>query len=365
MRQNWFKITNQAGVGEISIRGIVGISNKSGEDWFGSYEGEGGTVREFEEELRALDGVSVINLYISSEGGYVAAGLAIHDMLARHSARVVAHIDGYAFSIATVIAMAADEIRMPSNALLMIHNAAGPAYGDYRVMEQAVASLKAHNQAIIRAYTGKSGQTADVLQPLMDATTYLDGAAAKALGLADVVTDEVALSACVIDPRMVACLNMERVPEKYRGRFDILSNSTASVEPTITNSNIMDTQTPPSAPTQQAAAVEINLQDEATRQALVTALQPVIAEAVNAATASLLERLAAAEGAVAAAATEVANLRTAAGNGMLSAAASGTATAAAVVSANGNKNEKTRDEFAALSPREKSEFIKAKGKLID
>jgi hypothetical protein len=78
-----------------------------------------------------------------------------------------------------------------------------------------------------------------------------------------------------------------------------------------------------------------------------------------------LERLATAEGAVAAAATEVANLRTAAGNGMLSAAASGTATAGAVVSANGNKNEKTRDEFAALSPREKSEFIKAKGKLID
>ena len=355
MRQNWFQITNKAGVGEISIRGIVGISNKSGEDWFGSYEGEGGTVREFEEELRALDGVGLINLYLSSEGGYVSAGLAIHDMLARHSARVVAHIDGYAFSIATVIAMAADEIRMPSNALLMIHNAAGPAYGDYRAMEQAVASLKAHNQAIIRAYTAKSKLEADVLQPLMDATTYLDGPAAKALGLVDVVTDEVALSACAIDGRM-----MERMPEKYRARFDMVSNSAAPVEPELITSKIMDTQTPPSAPTQQAAAVEINLHDEATRAALVTALQPVIAEAVNAATTPLVERLTAAE-------TEVTNLRAAAGNGMLAAAASGTATPTAIkIEPGQNKNEKTREEFAALSPREKAEFLnKAKGKVID
>jgi hypothetical protein len=89
----------------------------------------------------------------------------------------------------------------------------------------------------------------------------------------------------------------------------------------------------------------------------------VIAEAVNAATAPLLERLVTAEGAVAAAATEVANLRTAAGNGMLNAAASGTATAAAPVA--NSKKEKSRAEWETMNAKERSAFLNAGGKLVD
>lgn len=296
----WYRVTNLGNSrGEIRIRGIVGISNKSGEHWFGQYEGEGGTVQEFERALTELGPVSEIDLYISSEGGEVAAGLAIHNMLARHPAKIIAHVDGYAFSIASVILQAADERRMPSNALVMIHNASVLAWGDYRDMLREAESLKAHNGAILRAYTAKSKTSRETFQALMDATTYLDGPAARDLGLVDVVTDEVALSACELSPGMARHLNIDRVPEKYRGRFDIRAEdksrpaAVASPRSSSSPSSSMDTLPDP-VPAPAASNkpnVEIDFADEATVTALRTAIQPSIDAAVNAALQPVQDKL--------------------------------------------------------------------------
>jgi len=57
-----------------------------------------------------------INLRINSEGGDVFEGFAIYNLLSQHPANVHASIDCKAFSIASVLAMAADEITMASNA---------------------------------------------------------------------------------------------------------------------------------------------------------------------------------------------------------------------------------------------------------
>lgn len=76
----------------------------------------------FKQELDELGDVDIINLYVNSPGGSVFEGITIHNMLKRHKAKVTAHVDALAASIASVIIMAADEIRMPSNSMLMIHN---------------------------------------------------------------------------------------------------------------------------------------------------------------------------------------------------------------------------------------------------
>lgn len=240
MSKKWFTIKNVGpAVGEIRLRGIIGYSNKVTEGWFGTYEGEAGTVKEFEEELRALGDIGTLNLYISSEGGIVSDGLAIHNILQRHQARVIAHIDGYAFSIATVIAMAADEIRMPSNALLMIHNASTYGGGDYRDFEREAEALKVHNAAIRRAYAAKSGRDESEFIPLMDATTYMDGPTAKALGLADTITDEVALSN-IVNPKVKASADWAKLPPHIAARFDIPDQTTPPREiPTPMNKAIL------------------------------------------------------------------------------------------------------------------------------
>ncbi len=221
MKRFHYSIKNLGGkTGEIAIRGVIGISNKD-EEWMGmTFEGQGGTVKEFEQELKALGEIDQLNLYISSEGGLVSDGLAIHAILQRHSAKKTCYIDGYAYSIASVIPMACDEVRMPSNALMMIHNASTWADGDYREFERQVDALKAHNKAIRNAYAAKSGRDEKEFIGLMDAETYLDGPAAKALGLVDVVTDEVALSNLVCSKRFRDSAQFSRQPARFAALFD-------------------------------------------------------------------------------------------------------------------------------------------------
>lgn len=73
------------------------------------------------EFLTGLEGAENINIYINSGGGSVWAGIAIYQQLKRHTAKKTVYIDGIAASIASIIAMAADELIMPEGAELMIH----------------------------------------------------------------------------------------------------------------------------------------------------------------------------------------------------------------------------------------------------
>jgi len=57
---------------------------------------------------------------INSPGGDVWDGRAIYNMLASHPATKRVEIDGLAASAASVIAMAADEIRMAENGFLLV-----------------------------------------------------------------------------------------------------------------------------------------------------------------------------------------------------------------------------------------------------
>src|SRR5690606_42045865 len=88
------------------------------------------TPRQFREDLEALGDIDGLRVYINSPGGDVSAGQAILSTLKRHKARKVVYSDGLAASAASVVAMAGDVIRMPRNAMLMIHNVWTIAIGD-------------------------------------------------------------------------------------------------------------------------------------------------------------------------------------------------------------------------------------------
>lgn len=62
-----------------------------------------------------------VDIRINSGGGAVFAGNAICNILRSLHGKKTVYIDGIAASIASIIAMAGDEIIMPENALLMIH----------------------------------------------------------------------------------------------------------------------------------------------------------------------------------------------------------------------------------------------------
>lgn len=128
-----------------------------------------------------------INLYINSYGGDVKEGLAIYNQLKRHPAKVTAYIDGFACSIASVIAMSADEVIMGNNALMMIHHAWMYAVGNAAELRKAADDLDIIDAASNSSYLAKAGDklTEEKLNELLDAETWLNADDCIKYGLAD------------------------------------------------------------------------------------------------------------------------------------------------------------------------------------
>jgi ATP-dependent Clp endopeptidase proteolytic subunit ClpP len=155
---------------------------------------------DFKNELDALgDGIKTINLYINSPGGSVFEGIAIHNMLKRHQAKVNVHIDALAASIASVIAMAGDTIFMPKNSMLMIHNPETLAMGNSAELRKVADDLDRIGQSSKQAYLQKAGDklTDEKLQELLDAETWLSADEAYQYGLCDVVEEAVQAAASI------------------------------------------------------------------------------------------------------------------------------------------------------------------------
>lgn len=153
----------------------------------------------FQQELAELGDVETIHLYVNSPGGSVFEGIAIHNMLKRHSARVIAHVDALAASIASVIIMAADEIRMPSNSMLMIHWPWTFAIGNAIELRKAADDLDRIGESATQSYLAKAGDklTEEKLHEMLDAETWMMADEAYEHGLCDVVEEANQAAACV------------------------------------------------------------------------------------------------------------------------------------------------------------------------
>ena len=153
----------------------------------------------FKNELDQVGEVDTINLYINSPGGSVFEGITIHNMLKRHEARVIVHVDALAASIASVIAMAADEIRMPSNSMLMIHNPWTFAIGNSADLRKEADDLERIGKSSMQSYLDKAQDKLDekTLQELLDEETWLSADQAYSYGLCDVVEESNNMAASI------------------------------------------------------------------------------------------------------------------------------------------------------------------------
>lgn len=178
------------GRAEISLYGEIGGG------WF-AYESV--TAKQFAADLKGLGKVKHLDIYINSPGGSVFEGLAIYNQLKRHRAQKTVYIDGLAASIASVIAMAGDEIVMPATAYMMIHKPSGVVMGTAEDMRDVAASLEKIETGIVAAYVDKTGQTAEKVAAMMADETWMTMDDAITLGFADTETAPVALTACAAD----------------------------------------------------------------------------------------------------------------------------------------------------------------------
>ena len=90
--------------------------------YFGQHIGEGGITAEiFQAGLAPLSPDCSINCFFNSEGGSVEEGRQLYNAIRAHPGKTIAHIQGLAASIASVIAMACDEVFIAADALVMVH----------------------------------------------------------------------------------------------------------------------------------------------------------------------------------------------------------------------------------------------------
>ena len=149
----------------------------------------------FVDEMKALGPVAELTVRINSPGGSVFDGVAIYNALKRHQARVTVWIDGIAASIASMVAMAGDEVVMPENAMLVLHDPSGLVAGTAADMRATADALDKMAAAMVAAYRDKSGAGDAEIEALMAAETWLSAQEAVELGLADRVEQPVRMAA--------------------------------------------------------------------------------------------------------------------------------------------------------------------------
>jgi ATP-dependent protease ClpP protease subunit len=159
---------------EILIYGDIG----------GGWWDEGITGETITNQIANLD-VDTINVRINSGGGLVFEGLAIYQALARHSSKIVVHIDSIAASIASVIAMAGDEIRISEGANLMIHKPWSGMWGDADAFRKEADVLDQLQAGLINIYEARTGAKRADLEAWVNAETWFLGQAAVDAGFAD------------------------------------------------------------------------------------------------------------------------------------------------------------------------------------
>ncbi|URZ15796.1 head maturation protease, ClpP-related [Clostridium felsineum] len=136
---------------------------------------------------QAGDNITNINIYINSYGGEVKEGLGIYNILKRHPAQKTVYVDGFACSIASVIAMAGDKVIMGTNTLMMIHHASMGVFGNADELRKAANDVEVIDQASCSSYLTKAGDKLDetTLNNLLDAQTWLNAEQCLKYGLAD------------------------------------------------------------------------------------------------------------------------------------------------------------------------------------
>jgi ATP-dependent Clp protease protease subunit len=168
------------------------IYDTIGAGWMG-----GISAQDFAKDLKALGSLDTINVRINSEGGSVFDGIAIYNTLLSNKATVTVDIDGLAASIASIIAMAGDTIRMANNALFMIHDPWTFAMGSADELREQADLLDKVRDQLVTTYVSRSSIDAEKVSALMADETWMSSQEALDHGLIDEITEEIKIAACV------------------------------------------------------------------------------------------------------------------------------------------------------------------------
>lgn len=144
----------------------------------------GVTAKDFRQRLN--DTTGDIRLRINSPGGDVFDGISIYNDLVAYKGKVTVEVAGLAASIASIIAMAGDQVVMAPNSFMMIHDAWTIGVGNRHDLNDVVATLTKIDDALARTYAAKATTPGiRAIKQMMDDETWLSAADAVEQGFAN------------------------------------------------------------------------------------------------------------------------------------------------------------------------------------
>lgn len=162
-------------------------------------EGDTVTPKQFADDLRNLGTKSNITVRINSVGGDVFAAHAIFTQLKMNPANITVIIDGIAASAATIVAMAGDTVKMPSNALFMIHDPLLALWGYYNTadFEKFMDTLETIKDSIICSYMNRTTLDRETVAQMMKEETWMTAQEALDNGFIDEILTSSEVQAAV------------------------------------------------------------------------------------------------------------------------------------------------------------------------
>jgi len=229
MNDKWFAFSQSNDEATVEITTGIG-------GWFGI------DPNEFIEELNGIS-AKVLILKICSGGGSVFAGNQIFNALTewrnQNQAVIIARVSSIAASMASILAMAADEVHIYRNSFIMIHEAATESWGNASDLSRDADLLSKINENAVAAYKQHSTLDADVIRQLMTDETWIDAATAIEWGFAQQIIDEDAAPVQVTDKAMAqrapaeACMVMILAEEDVEVEVEKGGEDNAIIEPEV------------------------------------------------------------------------------------------------------------------------------------
>lgn len=171
-----------------NFKGVV-IDNREKEmyDWFEIENVSPSDVINFLNENKYDD----VTFNIDSIGGSISAGSEIYTAIKEHKGKTTAKINARAYSISSIVPLAADEVLMSPTALYMIHNVSlNGTGGDYREYQKKADMLKNATDGLAQMYVDKTGIPLDEILDMMNKETFLNAQQAKEKGFVDAILFE-------------------------------------------------------------------------------------------------------------------------------------------------------------------------------
>jgi len=210
--KKWYQINAKQDHAEILLYEEIGKN----------FFGEGISAKDFVSELQKLSAKN-IDLRINSLGGNVFDGFAIHNALKSHKAKITVFIDGIAASIASVVAMSGDVVKMPENAMMMVHDPLSWALGTAADMRKTADALEKIKLGLVSSYRNKTGLDDMEISGMMVEETWLTAQEAVSKGFADVMLEPVQAQANLASLKKMGYKN---IPYNLLNKFSARNFST-------------------------------------------------------------------------------------------------------------------------------------------